>query len=74
MKAATQEQAILKLLQEQGNINPLQALKEVGCFRLAAHIHTLRKKGYTITSKRIVKNGRFGKVSFAEYHLIKNQD
>jgi len=70
MKKLTQDLAVLTWLKENGSINPIEALNEMGCFRLSARIHNLKKKGYQITTKRISKNGRFGKVCFAEYSLI----
>lgn len=70
----TQDMAVLKLLQERGKINPLEALREIGCFRLSARIHQLRKEGYSIVTKRISTMGRFGKVNFAEYHLDNTGD
>jgi len=69
MKKLTQDFAVLMILKENGTINPLEALKEIGCFRLSARIHNLRKKGYQITTKRINKQGKFGKINFAEYCL-----
>jgi len=69
MRKLTQENKVLIWLKERGTINPLQALREIGCFRLAAVIHRLKKRGYNIITKRITKQGRFGKVSFGEYHL-----
>lgn len=64
-----QTELIMHFMRENGSINPLEALQHIGCFRLSARIHQLRKNGYQITSKRVTKNGRFGAVSFAEYHL-----
>jgi len=69
MKRLPQDLAVLIWLKENGTINPLEALKEIGCFRLSARIHNLKKKGYQITSKRITQKGRFGNVCFAEYRL-----
>jgi len=69
MKKLTQDLAVLMWLKENGTINPLEALKEIGCFRLSARIHNLKKKGYQITTQRITQSGRFGKVCFAEYRL-----
>ena len=31
----TQDKQVLNMLQERGKINPLEALREIGCFRLA---------------------------------------
>lgn len=49
----TQEDQILDLLKERPEgITPGDALNEVGCFRLAARISDLKKKGYRIKSER----------------------
>lgn len=74
MKQITQDKEVLKLLQERGKINPLEALQEIGCFRLSARILQLRKQGYQIITKRITKQGKFRLVNFAEYHLISKSD
>ncbi len=69
MKKITQDLAVLEWLKEHTCINPMTALNELGCYRLSARIHQLRKQGYQISTKRIAKQGRFGKVFFAEYRL-----
>jgi len=69
MKKIKQDLAVLQWLKENITINPMQALNELGCYRLSARIHQLRRQGYQISTKRINKNGRFGKISFAEYRL-----
>ncbi len=74
MKKLTQDFAVLMILKENGTINPLEALKEIGCFRLSARIHNLKKKGYQIATKRITKQGKFGKINFAEYSLISKSE
>jgi len=48
----TQETQILTHLETHGNISSLQALKQYGCFRLAARIYDLRNRGYQIESQR----------------------
>lgn len=55
---------IIELLR-QGPITPQDALQKVGCFRLAARIHELRKAGYDIQQVMKQRNGKH----FAEYHL-----
>lgn len=65
----TQTQAVLDYLQRYGSITPLDALRELGCFRLAARIHDLKHKGYVIPRRTITvtgkKTGR--KVRITEY-------
>jgi hypothetical protein len=47
-RVASQEKQVLALLSRGGEITPLDALNQFRCFRLAAVIHTLRRKGHDI--------------------------
>jgi hypothetical protein len=69
MNKITQDKRVLDYLKEHKSINPMQSLGELGCYRLSARIKQLRNQGYSIITKRITKEGKFGKVNFAEYHL-----
>ena len=60
----TQNDMIEAHLLRHHKINPLQALKRYGCFRLAARIAELRNT-YKITTKKVTRNGK----TFAEYQL-----
>ena len=51
----TQEESILRWLDEGQELTPMQALNSFGCFRLASRIWNLRKKGYCIETER--RNG-----------------
>lgn len=47
-------------------ITPIEALNKFGCFRLAARIHDLRRKGHLIETETVkLKNGK----RCARYHL-----
>lgn len=59
-------QAVLKHLKRKP-ITPLEALEHYGCFRLAAIIHSLRKRGHEIKTVDKTENGK----TFAQYFLIK---
>jgi hypothetical protein len=57
----TQGEEILEYLISNGSITRLQAACELHIFELSSRIGELKKKGYTISSKRvnsINKNGR----------------
>lgn len=56
----TQTEAILRLLRQRPHgITSLEALQEVGSFRLAARIWDLRQAGYRITSEAVtLPNGK----------------
>ena len=67
----TQNEMILKHLQEVGNITPMEALSEYGCMRLASRISDLKKQGVMIGSRTISHRNRFGKqTSYSKYYLI----
>jgi len=64
----TQSQELLQYLQEHGSIQPMQALSELGIYRLAARIYDLEQQGHVIPRSMvsgIARNGR--KYSVCEY-------
>ena len=56
----TQNERIIEYMRETGSITQLEALKELGVFRLASRICDLRKRGYNIISKYETIKNRFG--------------
>jgi len=63
----TQKQMILKHLQREKTITPLQALKEFGAYRLSAIIFKLRET-YEIDTEQQTSIGKFrNKVTYAKY-------
>ena len=67
---ATQCEQIVEYMKRFGSINPLQALYDIGCFRLASRISDLRKQGYPIISERVNYKNRLGEAKhFNEYRL-----
>lgn len=65
-----QRDMILRYMQENKSITPVDALKEFGCFRLAARISDLKADGYRIGSRTRKAKNRYGdSIRFAEYYL-----
>jgi hypothetical protein len=61
----TQNKLILKYLKEGNSINPIQALKKFGCFRLSARIHNLREEGHDIECNIVkVENKKFASYKY----------
>lgn len=61
---------ILAYMMTYGSITPAEAFTEIGCFRLAARISDLRKRGYSIKTGKVRYATRSGKSkSFACYKL-----
>jgi hypothetical protein len=54
---------------KQGPLTPMDALREFGCFRLAARVLDLRQAGYTIVSEKVEANGK----RFAQYRLVQRE-
>lgn len=66
----TQCDRILSYINEQGSITQLEALKELGCFRLASRINDLKRKGYNIRKDMITVKNRYDEpVKVARYKL-----
>lgn len=65
----TQKTMILEHLKRFGSIEPLTALREYGCLRLAARIADLKAEGYNInTEKQVGISSITGRpVTFAKY-------
>ena len=71
----TQCQQILEYMKRFGSITQLEALRDIGCMRLASRISDLRGQGYPIGRRMKTSKNRYGKdVSFAEYYLEEDKN
>lgn len=62
----TQKEQIINLLKTGRSITPMSALRNYGCYRLAAVIHKLKKQGMDIETTIINE----GDKTYAQYNLI----
>lgn len=70
-----QTEKILEYMEEFGSISQLEAVKDIGCYRLSARIADLKKEGYEIESEFESSKNRFGEtVSFKRYKLGGNHE
>ena len=61
---------VLEYMRRFGSITQLEAIRDIGCMRLAARIADLRDQGYAIGRRMKQEKNRYGNtVSFAEYYL-----
>lgn len=66
----TQNEKILRHLQDFGSITTMEAFTEYGCTRLSARIKDLRNDGHRIRTTFETAQNRYGdKVSYARYTL-----
>lgn len=57
-------------MEDFGTINPMQAIQDLGCYRLGARIWDLRHAGHPISRRMVSGKNRYGdSVSYAEYRL-----
>lgn len=68
----TQKEGILQGLKQNRMVTPLWALREVGCFRLAARIKDLRNDGYDIITDRHVYRTEKGDVKSIALYVLPN--
>ena len=63
-------QLILEYIDEFGSITPLEAMRDIGCYRLSARISDIKKKGYPVKTELVAVTNRRGKQSkVARYSL-----
>jgi hypothetical protein len=61
---------VLSHLKEKGTLQPLEAWRDLGIYRLSAVIYDLRQEGHKIGTKRVEVVNRFGEPALiAEYSL-----
>ena len=71
----TQCSKVLDYMRRYGSITQLEALRDIGCMRLASRISDLRYQGYAIGRRMKTSKNRDGDdVHFAEYYLIEEDN
>ena len=67
----TQNQRIIDYMHVHGSITQLEALRELGIMRLASRISDLRRNGYSIESKMVCVENRYGeKCRIKSYRMM----
>lgn len=64
----TQNEMVIDYIDEYGAITPLEAMRDLGIYRLASRISDLKKQGHKIKSKMVsVKTRNGGRTHIARY-------
>ena len=66
----TQNVRIINYMAEFGGITQLEALRDIGCMRLASRISDLRRRGYIIKSERVAVKNRYGEKSYIKRYSL----
>lgn len=71
----TQCERVLEYMKQFGSITQLEAIRDIGCMRLASRIADLKDQGHAIGRRMKQEKNRYGnKVSFAEYYLEEDEN
>ena len=74
MPKLTQCDRILRHMRDYGAINPMEAIQEYGCMRLASRIADLKGQGYDIVSERTKGKNRYGEqTNYCTYRLMNKE-
>lgn len=70
MPKLTQCDRVLRHLEDYGSIDPMVAIREYGCMRLASRIADLKGRGHDIVAERTKGKNRYGEqTSYCVYRL-----
>lgn len=74
MAKMTQCDRILRHMRDYGTIDPMTAIKDYGCMRLASRIADLKGMGYEIIAERTKGENRYGEqTSYCVYRLANKE-
>ena len=75
MTKMTQCERILRHLEDFGSIDPMIAIREYGCMRLASRIADLKDQGHDIVAERTKGKNRYGEqTNYCTYRLKKEEN
>lgn len=75
MSKATQVERVLSYMRDFGGITQLEALRDIGCMRLASRISDLKKQGYPIKGETITVKNRYEEDCYIKrYSLVVEAD
>lgn len=66
----TQAERVLDYMREFGGITQLEALRDIGCMRLASRISEIRKRGIRIVSETVSVKNRYGEISHIKRYRL----
>ena len=71
----TQCERIIDYIDEFGSITQLEAIRDLGCYRLSARIKDLKDKyGYEIVSKMVAVKNRWGEKTYVASYSWDNAE
>ena len=69
----TQNERILDYIEQFGSITQIEALRDLGCMRLASRVSDLRRQGYDIVAEREAVNNRYGEKCYVKRYSLRGE-
>ena len=69
-----QEKRLINYLVKNKTITGIQALNELGIFRLASRVCNLKKQGHKITSRMVPVTNRYGEKCHVSEYTLRGQE
>ena len=69
-----QKQRIIKYMEDFGSITPLEAMRDIGCYRLSARIYDLKEDGYNIVTETVGVKNRYDEVVHVAQYSLESQE
>jgi hypothetical protein len=69
-----QKSRIIKYIEDFGSITPLEAMRDIGCYRLSARIYDLKEDGYNIVTKTVGVKNRYDEVVHVAQYSLESQE
>lgn len=74
MAKISQTKRVLNYIETFGSITQMEAMKDLGCMRLASRISDLRRDGHPIVSKLEAVENRFGEKCYIKRYSLKGAE
>lgn len=74
MEKAKQTDRVLAYIREFGSITQLEALRDLGVFRLASRVSDLKRQGYAINGEMEAVYNRYGEKCYIKRYSERNED
>ena len=70
----SQNQRILAYMNEFGSITPLDAMRDLGVYRLTSRVYDLRKLGYMIVDDWVEVSNRWGEKTRVKSYRLEEEE
>ena len=67
-----QADRIIQYMLDFGSITQLEAIRDIGCMRLASRVSDLKKRGFNIVGEFVPVKNRYGEISHIKKYYLED--